>query len=91
MNLDELCLHVERVDLCSVSCVAQKNSSSRSAETGNPACLLCRLSVVSCWMYHCCFGQAGGSGWPPVQPSVNPTSTVADVLLAGADVEWEPS
>lgn len=27
----------------------------------------------------------------PVQLNVSPTSTVADVLLAGADVEWEPS
>ena len=60
---------------------------SRSAETGNPGCLLCRLSVVSCWMYHHCFGHGGGSGWPPVELSVSPTSTVADVLLAGADLE----
>ena len=79
-----------RVLIESVSCVAQKNSSSRSAETGNPVCLLCRLSVVSCWMCQRCFGQADGSGWPPVQLSVNPTSTVADVLLAGADMDWEP-
>ena len=36
-----------------------------------------------------CFGHAGGSGWPPVQLNVSPTSTVAGVLLAGADLEWD--
>ena len=70
--------------------MAQKNSSFRSAETGNPGCLLSRLSVVTCWMYQHWFGQAGASGWPPVQLNVSPTSTVADVLLAGAHLEWEP-